>query len=41
MKKNFLESEGKIHMSKEIFSRIINKHDIESNWNKATSFIPQ
>lgn len=27
-------------MSKNILSRIQNKHDIEANWNKATSFIP-
>ena len=26
---------------KEINSRIINKHDIEVNWNKASTFIPQ
>ena len=27
--------------SKEIQSRIIHKHDIEENWNKATNFIPK
>lgn len=26
---------------KNIKSRIINKHDIEANWNKAVGFIPQ
>lgn len=26
---------------KNISSRIINKHDIEANWNKATNFIPK
>lgn len=26
---------------KNILSRIINKHDTEANWNKATSFIPK
>jgi hypothetical protein len=26
---------------KNISSRIINKHDIETNWNKATNFIPK
>lgn len=28
-------------MQKEVASRIINKHDIETNWNKATTFIPK
>ena len=27
--------------TKEILSRIILKHDIEENWNKASSFIPK
>ena len=27
--------------SKEIKSRIIHKHDIEANWNKAVNFIPK
>ena len=26
---------------KEILSRVINKHDIEANWNKAINFIPK
>ena len=26
--------------SKKIYSRFLQKHDIESNWNKATSFAP-
>ena len=26
---------------KEILSRVINKHDIEANWNKAVNFIPK
>ena len=26
---------------KNISSRIINKHDTEVNWNKATNFIPK
>ena len=26
---------------KNISSRIINKHDTEINWNKATNFIPK
>ena len=26
---------------KKIISRIINKHDIEANWNRATTFIPK
>lgn len=26
---------------KEFASRIIHKHDIETNWNKATTFIPK
>lgn len=26
---------------KNIKSRIVHKHDIETNWNKATSFIPK
>ena len=26
---------------KQINSRIIHKHDTESNWNKATTFIPK
>lgn len=28
-------------IQKEIASRIIHKHDIETNWNKATTFIPK
>lgn len=28
-------------MQKEFASRIIHKHDIETNWNKATTFIPK
>lgn len=28
-------------MQKEFASRIIHKHDIETNWNKATNFIPK
>ena len=27
--------------SKELKSRIIHKHDIEKNWNRATTFIPK
>lgn len=26
---------------KNIKSRIVHKHDVESNWNKATNFIPK
>ena len=28
-------------MQKEFASRIIHKHDIEANWNKALNFIPK
>ena len=28
-------------VEKNINSRIINKHDAEANWNKATNFIPK
>ena len=28
-------------MAKTINTRIVNKHDIESNWKKATNFIPK
>lgn len=28
-------------VEKNINSRIINKHDTEANWNKATNFIPK
>lgn len=27
--------------SKEFLTRVIQKHDIEENWNKATNFIPK
>jgi hypothetical protein len=29
------------NIQKEIASRLILKHDIESNWNRATTFIPK
>lgn len=28
-------------MQKEFASRVVHKHDIETNWNKATNFIPK
>lgn len=28
-------------MQKELASRIVHKHDIATNWNKATTFIPK
>ena len=28
-------------IEKNINSRIIHKHDIEANWNRATTFIPK
>jgi hypothetical protein len=31
----------KMAIEKDILSRIINKHDIEVNWNKAVNFIPK